>query len=119
MALKKARFSYTKNTGETVERVAFIKKVVFHYDEMRIETIYEMFASDIAQSRGAVPEIISQSVAVDLSNEEDLALVLSASERIWAKNLEEPLIEDFVAVRGRFTRENKSLTQLNAVIEEA
>lgn len=120
MSLKTATFIYTKENGEAVTRIASIKKVVFHYDEMAIETIYEMFPSAEAKAKGAIPELISQRVAVDLTDQNDLVLVLSASERIWEKNASAPFIADFSELDddGKMIRQMKSLDELGAEIVE-
>ena len=120
MSLKKAIFTFTKENGETVTREATIKKVVFHYDEMAIETIYELFPSAEAKTKGAVAKLVAQRVQVDLTNTEDLALVLSASDRIWEKNRVEPFIADYSELdgNGKMVRNLKSLDELDATIEE-
>lgn len=120
MSLKKAVFTFTRENGETVTREANIKKVVFHYDEMAIETIYEMYPSAEAKAKGAVAELHSQKVQVDLTNQEDLALVLSASDRIWEKNFVAPFIADFTELDddGKMTRQTKSLNELGATLED-
>ena len=120
MGLKFAIVQFTKETGEAVTRFVSIKKVIFHYDEAAVETIYEMFASAEAKDRGAVPEVLSQRVAVDLTNAEDLQLVLSASDRIWTKNRAEPFITDWSELdeKGKMVRRMKSLDELDAEILE-
>jgi len=120
MSLKKAIFTFTRENGETVTREANIRKVIFHYDEMTVETIYEMYPSADAKTRGAVPELHSQKVAVDLTNQEDLTLVLSASARIWEKNRVAAFIADFTELDegGKMIRQMKSLDDLGAEIVE-
>lgn len=119
MSLKKAIATFTKENGETVTRHFGIKTVVFHYQEARIETVYEVYPSAAAKLRGAQPEYISQSAAVDFGNMEDVMMILSVSARIWEKNAASPFIEDFSDVdagTGLQVRSRKSFADLNAEI---
>lgn len=120
MGLKFVIVSYVKDTGESITRVGFIKKVIFHYDERVIETIYQMFPSAEAQMRGAVPELLSQRVPVDLTVAEDMNLIISSSDRIWQKNFDVPFIMDYSEVdgSGKMVKTLKSFSDLGAIIEE-
>lgn len=119
MSLKKAIVKFTKDNGEMVTRMLVIKSVVFHYQGVpRVETIYEVYPSEEARLRGAAPEFMSQSVEIDLSNTDDLSMILQASERIWAMNIAAPFINDFTEVDadGKQMLKVKSLADLSAEI---
>lgn len=119
MALKMAtEITFTKINGEQVIRIARIKKVIFHYDEMRVETIYEMFPSAEAQERGGIAELCSQSVSVDLTNPADVNLILAASDTLWAKNFTQPFILDYTELNenGKMIPIMRSMEELGAVL---
>jgi hypothetical protein len=120
MALKQATVTFTKSNGETVTRVLSIKDVVFRYQDRTIETIYTAYPSEEARLRGANPEYMSQLVDMNLTNEEDLAMLLTVSARLWEINSVAPLINDYTELddNGKQILKLKSLDELEAIIED-
>jgi hypothetical protein len=126
MSLKKAIVQFTKPTGEAVTRVKHVKKVVIHYDELTpdfqlpIETIYEDYASEEAQAKGAIPEISSQKVTADLTVQENRESLETGSDLIWNLNRQTASIMDYSETDGdgKMFGTMKSLDDLGAVIEE-
>lgn len=117
MSLKTAKATITKETGESVERVFSIRKVIFHFDEMRVEVIYEAYPPGASKEIGAVPDLFSQSIPVDMSNEEDAAIILSASGRIWRMCVDVPFIKNYEPDKnGRLEMKIRSFEDLNAEI---
>lgn len=122
MALKKAIVSFTKESGETVTRQIGIKSVVFDYKTASIETIFEVYPSEAARSRGGVPEHISQRIPINLADPEDLTMILAVSERLWSKIATAPIVDDYSELdedTGRQVGNRKTLSELGASIIDA
>jgi hypothetical protein len=120
MSLKKAIATFTTKLGETATRHFSIKTVVFHYSEARVEIIYEIFPSDEARSRGAAPELASQSLQVDFADVDDVQMILAVSDRLWAKVADVPFVDDYSELdqEGKQIGVRRSFQDLNAEIVE-
>lgn len=118
MSLKKAIATFTRPNGETITRQFSIKTVVFDYETASVEIVYVIFPSEEARERGAQPEFYSQKIPIDLTNQNDLTMILSVSAALWDKAVDVPVVTDFSELdeNGKMKGINKSFNDLNAEI---